>query len=280
MSESEFSWVHSQGYNWFHKVFMPALEQSATLSLVSKETLSSCYYLAGDVNDVNDAPNKALEYYHKALNFDPYCGATHREIGTTLYRLGKTTEAIEYLDKAIALDPDDTHAIHDREYMEDDNFALYEDGDVLWNVGEHLANAEPSKALSIVDDMKDIIGLRAKLYCYGALGETDKYLKTWSDLTQISDQMDLGYVDWFYMPDHVYESPEIWTILLSSKTKFDGAGTFFDSLENNMTYRNLTGNDKMRLSFQYHKYTSSKNHDTLKQLSAFYPEWVELKEHF
>lgn len=278
VSNSELLWVHSRGYVWFHEVFIPTLKRAETLSLVPNEVLSDCYYLAGDVTEFNNAPKKALEYYHKALNFDPQCGGTYREIGNMLERIGKYDEALKYLDKAIALDPDDDCALRDRENFQDSGPAMYEEGDVLWEVCEHLANANPAKALSIIEYMDDHIGLRGKLYCYGAMDKFREYLQTWTELTRKSESLNLNHTDWFFMPEYIFDTPDIWAILLSTKTKFSGVGSVFDSLEKNMTYRSMSEDSKMRLSFQYYKHTASKNYEALKQLSESYPEWEEVRE--
>ena len=149
----------------------------------------------------------------------------------------------------------------------------------MWNVREYLANNDHVKALAKVEGMNDVIGLRGKLLCYGALEHDDEYLKTWAMLTQMSDSISFSSADWFYMPEHIYDSPDIWTTFLSSKTEFSGFGEFFDSLENNSIYGALTDNDKMRLSFQYYKYTTSKNYMALKRLLETYPEWIEIREY-
>ncbi len=277
--EEGLSWTHSYGYYWFHNIFMPTLEKVAETSEISNENLSSCYYIAGDIADANSAPNKALEYYHKALSFNPSCAATYREIANMLCQIGKYDESLEYSDKALALDPHDEHAIGDRYSIFLGGPPLFEEGNTLWKVCEHLANADPRQALTIVKDMNDVIGLRGKSYCYGALDDTDKYLNTWSKLTQISDEISLELADWFFMPEHIHDSPDIWTILLSSKAEFSGHATVFDSLQNNSTYQAFTDNDRIRLSFQYQKHVVSKNYTALKYLLETYPEWVELKDH-
>ena len=61
-------------------------------------------------------------------------------------------------------------------------------------------------------------------------------------ITQMSDSISFSSADWFYMPEHIYDSPDIWTTFLSSKTEFSGFGEFFDSLENNSIYGALTDN--------------------------------------
>ena len=274
------SWAHSLGYVWFHDIFIPALEKVASLSLMSNEAICDAYYIAGDITEFNEAPNKAIEYYLKALSFDPYCGAAHREIANMLGRMGRFDEALEHSDKAIALEPDDVYALSDREGHLEGGPTLYEEGDVFWEVCEHLANAAPLKALALVEHMNDAIGLRGQLYCYGALDDPDKYLQTWSKLTQISESMDLVYSDWFFMPEYIYERPMIWGILLSSKSKFSGVSTMFDSLKDSRKHQALTTNEVMRLSFQYHEYMTSKNDEGLRRLFETYPEWTELKEYF
>lgn len=277
--EGGMSWAHGHGYEWFHDIYLPVLDKAAELSLISQENLSACYYIAGDVIEVNDAPKKALEYYFKALTFDPDCAATYREIARMFETLGKYSEALEYSDKALALDPDDEHAQNDRQVILMGGPPFYEEDDILWKVCEHLANREVEDALKLLENTNNEGALRGKIYCHGALNEPNKYLKTWSELTKISDEIDLNLADWFYMPNHIYEATGIWTTLLSSEVEFSGFGGNIESLAKNETYLALNTNEQIRLSFQYEKYKTSKNIDGLKSLLDVYPEWVELREH-
>lgn len=278
LTKWDLNWIINQGYAWFHETYMPTLEKAASSSQISKEKISDFYYNSGDVADLTNAPNKALEYYHKALDFAPNCSATYREIALIMESLGRNDEALEYSDKALALDPDDDNAVNDREsyFLEGEPF--YKESDVLWGVCECLANRECDKALAIVKDMNDEIGLRGKSYCYGALGDAEKYLETWLTLTQISGEIFLGHTDWFYIPEDLFSGSDFWTLLLSSQTEFSGFGIFYESLENNAAYKALSTNEKMRLSFLYLKHARSKNYDALRELLKIYPEWQDVDE--
>jgi tetratricopeptide (TPR) repeat protein len=49
----------------------------------------------------------ALQYYDKALDIDPNYGDALYNKGNTLNSLGNYTQAISYLGKALAANPDD-----------------------------------------------------------------------------------------------------------------------------------------------------------------------------
>ncbi|MEM9168827.1 MAG: tetratricopeptide repeat protein [Pseudomonadota bacterium] len=108
------SGAHAQGYFWFWRKFVPALEQAKASSSVSREMIADCYYVAGDVHDFNDAPRTAIACYHNALKIGPLCGAAHREIASMLGRMGQYDQALAHYDKAISLNPGDRHAVSDR----------------------------------------------------------------------------------------------------------------------------------------------------------------------
>ena len=275
-----FAWTHSHGYGWFKTIFLPTLEQAALSNLVANDILAGCYYIAGDIHDVNGAPKKALTYYHSALNFEADNCAIYREIANMLGQLGRFSEALEYSNRALQIDPHDPYALKDRDdYLDHDNIALYDQNDILWNVREILADDAPEKALELVEANNDVIGLQGKSLCYGALEEYDRYLETWTTLIAISDKIAFSPADWFYMPEHIYDSPDIWRTFLSCEIEFSGHGEFYDSLSGNSSYQKFTDNEKLRLSFEYHEHTASKNYVALKQLLKAYPEWIEVREY-
>ena len=58
-----------------------------------------------------ERPLEAIEYYDKALAIDPdYVNALANK-GLALYNLERHLEAIEYYDKALAIDPDYVNAL-------------------------------------------------------------------------------------------------------------------------------------------------------------------------
>ena len=295
VSDAGIGSVHIQGYSWFWNEFMPALKRAEGNPHISNEIISDGYYVAGDVHDFNEAPKAAINSYKKSLEFDPLHGEAHREIANMLGHMGRYEEALIHSDRAIEINPDDECAISDRDIHTSDvrdlydnkgfidektsNTHIYVQGDMFWQANEYLANADPQKALKLLDGINDeIVTLRAKTLCYGALGETQKYLNTWSEIADKSTQIDMTYADWFFIETPVYENEDIWHIWLASKAKYTGIFARFDSLSANKNYQSLSLDEGNRLSMMYCAYESSDNKKELNKLYKRFPDWVEVKE--
>jgi len=54
----------------------------------------------------NKQYDRAAEYYEKLLAFSPNDAETHNNLGITLHYLGRSSEALEQLNKGVAVDPD------------------------------------------------------------------------------------------------------------------------------------------------------------------------------
>ena len=50
--------------------------------------------------------DRAAEYYERLLEFSPNDGEIHNNLGITLHYLGRSSEALERLNKGITIDPD------------------------------------------------------------------------------------------------------------------------------------------------------------------------------
>ena len=156
---------------------------------------------------------------------------------------------------------------------------IYVQGDMFWQANEYLANADPQKALKLLDGINDeIVTLRAKTLCYGAIGETQKYLQTWSEITEISKHIDMTRADWFFMEMPVYDSQDIWHIWLASKAQYTGIFPRFDSLDANKNYLSLPEQEQARILIMYCAYESSDNKKELNKLYKRFPDWVEVRE--
>lgn len=271
--------THAQGYFWFWREFVPALERAKTLSQVADELLSDCHYVAGDVHDFNDAPRAAIKCYLNSLNVDPHRAEAHREIANMLGKMGRYDKALANSDTALSLNPDDRHTISDREdYIGKNRLSppLYVKGDAHWIAREHLAHAKPQKALKALGKAKGLAALRAKAHCYAAMKKSKEYLQAWSEIARVSDEIKFTYADWFFMESNVYHEPELWARLLSSKAKFSGVFTVFEGLDESERYRSLSTHKKIRLRLKYYVCAQSGNTKCLKALFEKYPEWVEL----
>jgi tetratricopeptide (TPR) repeat protein len=273
--------THSQGYFWFWRKFMPALQKAAASGLISHELIADCYYVAGDVHDFNDAPKAAIRCYELALQFDPTMGAAHREIALMLGRMGELKKALLHADRAVALNPDDKYAIEDRKnYSGDDRLSppLYKKGDRVWEVYEHLAQADPAVAVKVLQEQKGPSAVRAMIHCHGALEHTQDYLDAWKGLAASATELEFTHADWFFLEDDVYVEPDLWVILLSSKAKFKGVFTTFDGLDESERYCSLSSHEKIRVRLEYYVYAQSGDDKGLRRLSKLYPEWIELRK--
>jgi tetratricopeptide (TPR) repeat protein len=281
VSDKGVSLTHSQGYFWFWRKFMPALDKAMTSGAVSHELIADCYYVAGDVHDFNEAPKTAIHCYEQALEFDPEMGAAHREIALMLGRMGKYKKALVHSDKALALNPEDKYALGDRdEYVRENRLSppLYKKGDCVWAAYEHLAKGNPRAAIKALNTTKGINAKRAMIHCYGALEKTQDYLGAWKDFAASVKELEFTYADWFFMEGDVYAEPDLWEILFSSKVEFKGVFTVFDGLDESERYCSLSTHDKIRLRLEYYVYAQSGDFDGLRRLNKRYPEWVELRD--
>jgi tetratricopeptide (TPR) repeat protein len=281
VSDKGISSTHSQGYFWFWRKFMPALDKATTIGEISHELIAGCYYVAGDVHDFNEAPKAAIRCYEQALEFGPEMGAAHREIASMLGRMGKNKKALVHSDKALALNPKDKHALSDRDkYVRETRLSppLYKKEDRVWAANEHLAKGNPRAAVKVLKRKKGKRAKRAMIHCYGALEKTQDYLGAWRELAASVKELEFTYADWFFMEDGVYSEPELWEILFSSKAEFKGVFTVFDGLDESERYCSLSTHDKIRLRLEYYVYAQSGDFDGLRRLNKLYPEWVELRD--
>lgn len=273
--------THSQGYFWFWRKFMPALENAVASESCSNELIADCYYVAGDVHDFNAAPKAAIRCYKKALQFDPECNAAYREIASMLGRMGEYEKALSYSEKALALNPDDSHAIRDREeYVAENRLLppLFKKGDYVWAAYELLAASHPKAAMKALKKKKGARAKRAVIHCYGVLERTQDYLAAWKELVSSVAVLEFTYADWFFMEDSVYSKPDLWEIFLSSRAEYKGVFAVFAGLDESDRYRSLSTHEKIRLRLKYYVYVQSGDFERLRKLYVLYPEWVELRE--
>lgn len=283
VSEEGISSTHREGYQWFWNKFMPALEKHVAETHLSKDVISDCCYIAGDVHDFNSAPKAAIREYKRTLEIDPTLGSAYREIAGMHYRMGEYDRAIDFSNTALKLWPDDESAVWDREELdkalaEETPVPWYEAGDPIWEADELLAQQKPDDALEKVAGRDDLEATLARLRCLGAKECVSEYLELWNDVAQKFDAIEFSYKDWFFMPEVIYDSPDIWRIFYECKAAFSGTFVGFDSLYDSADYRILPLSDKLKLATEFNFYSHSANLSGLRRLHQKYPEWKEVAE--
>jgi len=188
ISEHQIAHLHRQGFEWFWSIYMPALERAAKSGSISKGILADNYYVAGDVHEFNESPRTAITYYEKALKFDPDLNAAHREISRMYHRLGCLDAAIRHSDLALAIWPDEKHALADRVDLDEDvksKDPYFENCDTpSAHALDALAQNKPQHAINILEGLTDKDALRALTWAYGAKGDNTPTDKNFSALTE------------------------------------------------------------------------------------------------
>jgi tetratricopeptide (TPR) repeat protein len=118
------------------------------LALFNGQTVSNnkyALYNKGDALLGLGNYTQAIQYLDKALSIDPNFQDALYDRGDALYNLGNYTKAIQYLDKALAIDPNDKYALNGK------GWALYNQG--------NYAQAIPffDKALAIDPNFQSVL---------------------------------------------------------------------------------------------------------------------------
>ncbi len=281
VSKEGLAWVHGNGFEWLRDTLLPALEAAGDSAPDEKALIAECFYVLGDVHDVNGAPKAAIEAYQKAIDYYEKFPAAYREMAGMYQNMGDYDNAAALISAAVGLDPEDELALLDQEGISEGrkNLAepLYQPADKIWQANELLAILKPDAALAMLKGQEDAEAGKARARGYGALFDNDNYIKEWEKIALLSSDIELQPADWFYMPEEVYDAPGIWHIFLKLLERLKpGVFVSFESLDAAAT--GLAPEEQHRLVIEFNICRNEKNLEGLKQLQARYPAWAELKD--
>ncbi|MCH2023494.1 MAG: hypothetical protein MK207_13545 [Saprospiraceae bacterium] len=276
--------LHISGYRWFKSIWLPRLGLADLLIPEHAALLADCWYLMGDVYDFNCAPLKAIECYKKAIQYDESIDGAYREIANMYKQIGHYSKALNYINIAIDMMPDNTEIKAEKEEIQDcinyDVEPFLTDNNQCWKLNEKLANQEFDFIIQLVSqiDNPELNIIQCLARAYGAQANFEKYLETWGQITNSNLTFSLEYADWFYMPDEILNSSEIWQMIKSASGRIDEANfMIFDSFTEN--YGNqLTKNQVVNLIADFYIFKANSNKQGIKNLVEKFPLWKELKE--
>ncbi|MDX6748139.1 hypothetical protein SHK09_15180 [Polaribacter sp. PL03] len=278
ISENGVSFSHGKGFEFFRDTLLPNIENAEKIA--KKELLADCWYIIGDIYDFNDAPLKAIESYRKAIEFDPNFSSAYREIGNMQERIGDYSNAIKNIEKAILLEPTDENLITElkevKKSLQINEKPLYRKDSLNWKLSELLANKKFDEVIELTKNSIDINELKRKANAYACLGDNEKYLKLWKIIEQSKTEIEIEYSDWFYMPDQVYESDQIWIIFKQMNSRIKSS-IFIQSESLYANYKELSDINRRELMCDYQIYDNTENKDGINQMRLKYPNWEELK---
>ncbi|MES2618459.1 MAG: tetratricopeptide repeat protein [Bacteroidota bacterium] len=277
------AWALNKGFEWFTTAFLPTLKNAgATMTEEHHELLSDCWYVAGDIYDMIGAPNRAIDAYQQSIAFDDSNAAAYRELANMYYNIGKYEQALVFINQSIEIDPDDSEALENMNSIalevNDPSEPLFAADDVNWIIQERLANMQFDKVIAELKGSDDIYLLQRLACAYGGLGDEEAYLSTWKTITEMQEDFELDYSDWFFMPSDILDGKEIWVMLKSAIQHIQPSVFFHDeSLEED--YPQLTAKERKSLIIDYNILAADNKVNELKMLKSKYPKWEVLKEY-
>lgn len=276
-------WAHGNGFEWLRDIFSPAIEFAQNTFVDEERLIANCFYVLGDIYDFNGAPLAAINAYAKAIHYDNQFAAAYREMAGMYQGMGDYEKALQFIEIAVTLNPEERNALSDRKFIIEDLAQrpepLYKKSDVIWQCNELLADFSCQQALSGLSNSMDIDSCKARARCYGALADNPHYLKEWDKLSESGLEVEFEYSDWFYMPEQIFDTPEVWHILLSMYQRIKpNVFVSLDSLYESERYRNLERKEQYKLNIEFNIYRTEKNLDGLVSLLELYPNCLELKE--
>lgn len=304
IAEHQVKALHSDNFEWFWNIYIPACERVISSQSLSTEIIAENFYAIGDTHDFNNSPRVAIANYKRALKFDPELNAAHREIANMYRRLGFIDAAIHHSNLALALWPDEKSALADRENINADKNnpePYFEDYNTpIAFARDALAQNDAPAAIKLLEGSSDLEGLKTLTWAYGAHQDYPKYLSTWKQLINKMRELpstgkspgqfeeniiNFHWCDHFFMPEKICDGPEIWKLWKESGFGFYGNFFVYDGLDNNengiptdSNFLKLSYSDRIAKKVEYLFYRHAGNLDGLKKLRDKYPRWEELNE--
>lgn len=275
--------LYSKGYQWFKSQYLPLLNLADTLLPNNVELIADCWYLVGDIYDFNRAPNKAIEGYKKALEYDDEVDGAYREIAHMYEQTGHYQEALQYINLALERMPDDEELMDAKASIQDSiNYTVepyLTENNQLWKFSEQLANGEIEQVIEAINGIaapeKNVLQCLAQ--AHGAKEELNLYMETWERIKVAKGALELNYADWFYMPLSIYNQSKIWDLIKSLSPQIKLMDCIdFDSL-NEHYGEQLSMAEEAALICNFHRYRVGNDKTAIKELAAKFPLWEEVQ---
>ena len=214
-------WVTGQGFAWFQAKLLPAavrLRADAAKGS-GRKWAAEAECLLGDVYDLSFNANRAAaRAYQRTLRLEPQHAWAQSELGRAYYNMGQFSKAKGAWKKALNLAPGNEYVLRDLKDLEEDiryrRKPLDRPDDPLVRACEALARLRPRRALEITNGVSTIPAKLIRARAFGMLKDIESYLRTWETIASRRGTVAMGYEDWFFLPDEVWDHPRFWTATL------------------------------------------------------------------
>lgn len=208
-SGNEPYFVIEKGCHWFKQMLLPVLTEANKILLFENELLLESYLLTGEIYELIYAPKKALSFYKKAIEIVPNSFLAHQWMSALQEELGDYLSAMNHIELAITLAPDEESLMWDRQRIQD--CIVYDkDPDIsleqpLYKYGQLLATLQfdiiiqaLSKPLTTGFDE-----LRCLAAAYAGKDELTDYLAIIEKMQTMEMDWEPEYFDSFYRPKEI-----------------------------------------------------------------------------
>jgi hypothetical protein len=275
MELSDLMWDYSD----FRKKYEPVVHtversQKSSDRMLAAEGLSQI----ADLWWIMGAPLRAITYYRRALKKHCNCydlvelARRYGEVG----RKPSLNKILKELESDFSGHPDfinlQTDIVEELVEMDDD----YDSPIHL--ARESLARHKPKKALSELGRMRKLSARLWRAAAYSVSEDVDAALNEWKHLQNLDERIYLGFSDWFYLSEEMYDSSQFWQCLKALLPCLDhSVFPYHDSLSDR--FPGARGALRRRkLYVEYHVVRTTQDLMKGRRLLKQYPYWIELKD--
>lgn len=224
------AWILMRGHAWLRDYLQPALRKLHRTGCSPRRTklLIRAHTMLGDLFLVLRAEEAAIAEYRRALRHAPNdpnilfeiaqahdmhgdsaaAIRAHRAVLRVRSRFGPSNRAIAVLRREMDARADPNLA---RPSAEDAAFGALIAGDVC-------------RAMASVRGRRESWARLARMRCFAAMGRHRSVLLELERALIDAGSLELTIVDWFYMPDALWDGPQLWRFLYSNKSRIKGLG--------------------------------------------------------
>lgn len=285
------------GYEHVSTKLLPAIAilEANARSKADRRTLSCAYYNLGDIHDLTGAPLAAIDWYYRSVRIDPTHSEAFRELGCMFNWIGEWATAREMLEECLRIDPGDSDAANDLEFVLEEPPADHFDhraGDPLWEARELIARSHCSLALKKLGRGRSNKVRQHRARAFGMLGDTERVLREWKGIAGQSGVAVLETGDWYYFPSQASDSPRLWRAFRTIGERMQGCLELHPSLERQMRKEeqlHLAEHEmtpkarhewrfrQWQLVVQLHLARTTFDSAAVAKLSSRYPNWKEAR---
>ncbi|MBN2835506.1 MAG: hypothetical protein JXR48_11135 [Candidatus Delongbacteria bacterium] len=262
--------IIDNGYLWFNENVLTCKKEITSQTDI--DVVEEYFFLLGDVYELADAMNSAIDAYKMVLKVNENNVDALLELANLYENFGEYELAKEFFTKALknGADGDVIESIKELDIqIKEHTPPLYSHNDNKILISEYLFKKEYENALSLVGN--DDFLLKARIY--GAMGNNEMVLSIWDQISKNANLINFDIADSFFIPNKLKEDVKFWKIIETNIAHFTYDSIFWQDDNLNSKYHDLPIIERRKLNIQKIIFQLEKNSEGLKRLKEEYPMW-------